>query len=115
MTIRERVIELAKSQDMKQSELADAIKAPRSTVNGWFKSDKRNPSAEYILPICKLFNVDVEWLLAGKEGLPKVKNETQADILRWYEGSSQEGQDIIKHTCLTEFMKNAEKAKAVAI
>jgi len=60
MTIRERVIELAKSQDMKQSELADAIKAPRSTVNGWFKSDKRNPSAEYILPICKLFNVDVE-------------------------------------------------------
>ena len=67
MDIRERVIYLVRKSGMTQKEFAKAINAHETTVNGWFLKQNRNPSAKYIIPICKLFNVSQEWLLTGKE------------------------------------------------
>lgn len=106
MTIRERVIELCKERKMTQSELSKALNAPKTTVNGWFLNDKRNPSSEYILPICNFFDVDVEWLLSGEKGCQKIKCEAHADLIRWYDDCDTRGKDAIKQVCLNESMRS---------
>ena len=56
MRLGNRVMALLDVVNKKPSELADAIGAPRNTVYGW-KEQNRNPSSEYVIPICSFFNM----------------------------------------------------------
>jgi len=70
MNTRERIVKLVKESGLTQKEFAEAIKAPVTTVNGWFKKDTKSPSADYIIPISELFGVSPEWLLTGEGKTP---------------------------------------------
>ena len=101
MTIRERVIQLANDKDMSQKELAIAINAPVTTVNGWFKNENRSPSAEYLIPICVLFQVSVEWLLTGQN--VEIKLDKREEILLdAFRSTDEIGKCRIIQVCMNE-------------
>lgn len=56
MRLGDRIMALLEAKNKKPSELADAIGAPRNTVYGW-KEQNRNPSSEYVIPICRFFEI----------------------------------------------------------
>lgn len=60
-----RIINILKEQGKTQKELAKAIGTGTSTVSNW-KAGK-DPSSEFIVPICGFLNVSCEYLLTGQE------------------------------------------------
>ncbi len=111
MTIRERVIFLSEENHISQKELAASINAPATTVNGWFKNDNRSPSSEYLIPICELFSVSVEWLLTGKEATI-AKDDMEEVLLSSYRLTDVEGKARIIQICMNE--KDRIEKKTVA-
>lgn len=49
----------------KQNLLAEAAKAPTSTVHNWL-SEGRAPKPENLASLCKSLNVNLNWLIAGQ-------------------------------------------------
>lgn len=66
MRIGERVLNILEQKGLKQSDLALHLGTKPSTVNGW-KNENRNPSCEYIIPICEFLGITTDYLLTGKE------------------------------------------------
>ena len=66
MNIGERVFYLLKLKGKKQTDLANTLAIPKTTVNGWRQNNK-NPSADLIVPISEYFGVSCEYLLTGEE------------------------------------------------
>ncbi len=62
----ERVFELLKEQDKRQSDLARAVDASTSQVSLWISND-RIPRGDYMLRIADFFGVSVRFLLTGFE------------------------------------------------
>ena len=62
MRLGDRIMALLEAKNKKPSELADAIGAPRNTVYGW-KEQNRNPSSEYVIPICRFFEITPNLIL----------------------------------------------------
>lgn len=76
MRIGERVLKILEQKGLKQSDLALYLGTKPSTVNGW-KNENRNPSCEYILPICEFLGITTDYLLTGKE--PNNTNDKLSD------------------------------------
>ena len=67
MTIRDRIFDRLDELDMTQKEFSIRTGIPQTTVSDWRKK-RTNPASEKIMEICKVLDVDVEWLLCGVEG-----------------------------------------------
>lgn len=80
MTIGNRVLELLALKGLRQSDLAEYLGTKPSTVNGW-KESNRNPSSDLIVRICEFCGCSYEYLLTGKEGLPRDLSEDDAEWL----------------------------------
>lgn len=66
MTVGQRIIQILKDRGIQQIELARYLGASQSTVNGW-NLKNRNPTSEYIIPICEFLKVTPTYLLTGEE------------------------------------------------
>ena len=66
MTIRDRIFDKLDELGMTQKEFSVRTGIPQSTVSDWRKK-KTNPTAEKIMIICKVLDVDPVWLLSGIE------------------------------------------------
>lgn len=66
MRLGDRIMALLDAMNKKPFELADAIEAPRNTVYGW-KEKNRNPSSEYVIPICRFFGITPNELFGYEE------------------------------------------------
>lgn len=65
MIISERIFKILKARNMSQNAFAKAVGLSCSTISDW-KTKKTNPTAEKIMPICKVLGVTPEQLLTGK-------------------------------------------------
>ncbi len=66
MTVGQRIIQILKDRGIQQIELARYLGASQSTVNGW-NLKNRNPTSEYIMPICEFLKITPTYLLTGVE------------------------------------------------
>ena len=56
MRLRDKALQLLEASGRSQKDFADAIGASPQTLNGWIKKG-RDPSPEYIIPICLFFGI----------------------------------------------------------
>lgn len=66
MTIVERLFYLLKQKKLKASDLARHLNVQKSVISNW-KTRGTNPPSEFIVPICEFLNVDISFMLTGKE------------------------------------------------
>ena len=78
MTISERIFAKLKELSMTQKEFSEKTSIQQSTISEW-KKKHTNPSADKIMIICKVLNVDPEWLLSGAEVKKGYRNQ-----IDWY-------------------------------
>ena len=78
MKIRDRIFDKLDELNMSQKEFSEKTGIPQTTISDWRKK-KTNPKAEKILIICKVLNVNPEWLLSGVE-----QEQTRSNPLSWY-------------------------------
>lgn len=90
MTILNRMIQLMENKKIKWADVARHLGVSRSVVGNW-KMRGTNPPTEYIVPICELLNVSVEFLLTGTE---KENNP----IPVFYQLSANKQEDLRKYS-----------------
>jgi len=71
-TPTQRLFNLISEKNITQKTLADKIKVPLSTVNQWFKFNRKIPQ-NHIVSICEFLKIDVNWLLTG-DNIDKTNN-----------------------------------------
>ena len=64
MLIRDRIFKRLEEMGMTQKEFSGRTGIAESTISDWRKK-RTNPTAEKIMIICKVLDVDPEWLLSG--------------------------------------------------
>lgn len=75
-TIGDRLAELMRKRNMNQRELSEKLNVSRGYVDKWIHNNRPIPS-DILAKICKLFDVDADYMLFG---VP-VRNKTVADDL----------------------------------
>lgn len=62
----EKIRQLRKEHNMTQSQLADILAISQDTVSLW-ELGKTTPDVEYIVKLCKIFDVSADYLLGLSE------------------------------------------------
>lgn len=75
MSIGERLINLRKSKNLSQEQVADKLNVTRQTISKW-ETDQSMPDLDKIIPICELFDISTEELLSG---VVKEKDDTKLE------------------------------------
>ncbi len=83
MTIRDKIFDKLEELNMTQKAFSEKTGIAESTISDW-KKKKTNPTADKIMVICKVLNVDPEWLLSdiepqGDRGNPREWYAIKAD------------------------------------
>lgn len=76
MSLGQRLIELRKSKQLSQEEVADKLNVTRQTISKW-ETDQSSPEFDKIIPLCELFEISTEELIIGR----KEKTEEQKEII----------------------------------
>ncbi len=66
MTIGEKILNLRKTKNLSQEEVADKLNVTRQTVSKW-ETDQSTPDFDKIVPLCKLFEITADELLTGQK------------------------------------------------
>lgn len=66
MLIIERIINIMDSKNLKYADLAKYLNISASVISSW-KSRKTNPLSDYIIQICEFLEIELIFLLTGKE------------------------------------------------
>ena len=81
MEFSEKLIQLRKSKNMTQEELAEELYVSRAAVSKW-EQGRGLPSIDSLKAIATLFGVTVDELLSGEELLTAAQNETREKTQR---------------------------------
>lgn len=73
MDIGERLLDLRKSKNLSQEEVAYKLGVSRQTISKW-ETNQSSPDFDKILPLCDLYGVSTDYLLTGK-----MKNDKESD------------------------------------
>lgn len=65
MTITERLFQVIKQKNIKQTELAESLNIKPQIINNW-KSRGTTPPMEYLPLICDTLGISWEWLVTGR-------------------------------------------------
>lgn len=74
MTLGEKIRDLRKQANMKQSELADKLGVARTAISNW-ESDINKPNVDLIANMCYLFNVSPNYFF--EVDLPETKTSPE--------------------------------------
>lgn len=66
MSLGQRLIELRKTKQLSQEEVAERLNVTRQTVSKW-ETDQSSPEFDKILPLCELYEVSTDELLTGRK------------------------------------------------
>ncbi|MDD7218889.1 MAG: helix-turn-helix domain-containing protein [Clostridia bacterium] len=105
MTINQRMFEIMKKKNIKSVDIANKLGISKSVISNW-KSRETNPPAEYIVPICELMGVSIEFLLTGKER--KDLSEEESKIIEAYRKADPAEQGVIKK--ILDIQENTERS-----
>lgn len=74
MNIGQRLLDLRKSKQLSQEEVADKLNVTRQTISKW-ETEQSMPDFDKIAPLCELYGITADELLTGKkeEGQDKVE------------------------------------------
>lgn len=61
----QRILNKLEEKDIKESKLAEYLGINKSVVYAWRRRET-NPPVEYLEQICTLLDIDIEWLITGK-------------------------------------------------
>ena len=64
--IGERIKELRLELDLSQAKLGDALAVSQDTISLW-ENNRALPNTEYVILMCKLFDVSADYLLGLKD------------------------------------------------
>ncbi len=90
MTISERIFEEMKKKKITQQALANALGTKQSTVASW-KRLGTQPSSNLIIPISKILDVSIEYLLIGQESEREYYTEDERKLITVYRGTNETG------------------------
>ena len=76
MTIGNRIIELRKTQQFSQEELADKLGVSRQSVSKW-ETDACAPDAYNLIALAKILNTSVEYIVTGENTSSKIEKATK--------------------------------------
>lgn len=76
MTINERMFKTMSEKGIKSIDIANHLNITKSVLSNW-KNRGTNPPAEYIVPICELLGISIEYLLTGTEKNNLTENEKE--------------------------------------
>lgn len=68
--VSHRLVQAMYHADITQEELAKRMYVSRKTVGLWIK-ERNLPRADSFIMLCKILNVDPEWLLTGEGESPE--------------------------------------------
>ena len=80
MDLGNKLIELRKSKNLSQEEVADKLGVTRQTVSKW-ETNQSTPDFDKIVPLCELYGISPNELVIGKKEEPTTeqKEEIQED------------------------------------
>ena len=79
MNVAQRIFELLKIKNKKQSELAEYVGISKAAISDW-KGKGTNPTTEYLVKICEFLNVSLDYLLTGEEKTNKNSVQVSGSI-----------------------------------
>ena len=81
MNLGQRLLELRKSKQLSQEEVADKLNVSRQTISKW-ETDQSTPDFDKIAPLCELYGITADELLTGKkeEKSENLSNESEQNI-----------------------------------
>jgi len=77
MNLGDKLIELRKSKNLSQEEVAEQLNVTRQTVSKW-ETNQSTPDFDKIVPLCELFEISSEELLKGSR--KEENNQDNSDI-----------------------------------
>jgi len=86
----ERIEQLRESRNLKAYQLCDAIHLRQNTYTTWKKRDT-SPDTDTIILLADYFNVSTDYLLRGIDVGTEIFGETQATLLRIFNGLNDTG------------------------
>lgn len=109
----ERLKELRASKGLTQAEVAKPLGVAPSTYS-LYESGKREPNFETLLNISLFFNVDVDFLLSGKNSIQSLtdalnKTEEFNTIAAHFDGDEFTEAELEEIKQFAEFVKNRRK------
>lgn len=66
MSLGTRLLNLRKSKQLSQEEVADKLNVTRQTVSKW-ETDQSTPDFDKIVPLCRLYEITADELLVGNQ------------------------------------------------
>lgn len=66
MSLGNKLLDLRKSKQLSQEELADKLNVTRQTISKW-ETDQSTPDFDKIIPLCELYGITADELLTGKK------------------------------------------------
>lgn len=78
--MNERIKEARKKLGLTQEQFADKLGLKRNTI-ATYETGVKNPSERTISDICRVFNINEEWLKTGKGNMEKPKDDKLAEYL----------------------------------
>ena len=64
MSIGQKLLDLRKSKQLSQEEVANRLNVTRQTVSKW-ETDQSMPDFDKIIPICELYEISADELLSS--------------------------------------------------
>lgn len=77
MNLGEKLLELRKSKQLSQEEVADKLNVSRQTISKW-ETGVSQPDFDKIVPLCELYGISSDELLTGKKN-QSIKEDKKID------------------------------------
>ena len=81
MTVNERMFELMLRKNIRMADLAKYLSVNKTVISAW-KSRGTNPPIEYVVQICELLDVSIEYFITGKEKGLALEEQNLLDAYR---------------------------------
>ena len=120
MTISARISNPLKEKGIPQKAIAEAVDVAASTVSTWMKSNGDNIPSGYIMPICRLLDMQPEELLEGDEHRDVIEiipddyvqlSKAEQRLLNIFRGLDEESQIVVLNAAVME--KRASSANGM--
>lgn len=101
--MKNRIIELRKQLKLTQKAFGEPLNLSRATIAN-LETGTRNITSRTIADICRVYNVNPEWLKDGNEEMFEVKQNTDVELSALTAQLIKSGDEWTK-TCIVNFLK----------
>lgn len=112
-TLPERLKELRKAQNMKQSELAEQLGVSMYTVSVWERGQRR-PEYDNLDALCETFQVNLGYLLGTSDDPTPPGKASDEEFARWEEEGERESLEHI-FKAMTKLSQTSKRIISAAI